>query len=81
MEQVMLLAFCLLCCIVCLIIGVNVGMKASHGEEIKLPNPVEKAQSFKDTQEYKKQQDAVETMLYNIDVYDGTGLGQKDIVQ
>lgn len=81
MEQVMLLAFCLLCCIVCLIIGVDVGMKASRGEEIKLPNPVEKAQSFKDTQEYRKQQDAVETMLYNIDVYDGTGLGQKDIVQ
>ena len=79
MEQILLLAFCLLCCIACLIIGVGVGMKASRGEEIKLPNPVQKVQEFKDTREYRKQQDAVETMLYNIDVYDGTGLGQKDI--
>lgn len=55
-------------------------MKASRGEEIKMPNPVEKVQTFKDSQEYRKEQEAVQTMLHNIDVYDGTGLGQKDIV-
>lgn len=79
MEQLLLVVFICLSNIVCLIVGAKVGQKAYRGEEIKLPNPVEKVQTFKESQEHRKEQEAVETMLYNIDVYDGTGLGQKDI--
>ena len=79
MDVLFLVAFICLTNVVCLIAGAKIGMKASRGEEIKLPNPVEKVKTFKETQEYKKEQEALDTMLYNIDVYDGTGLGQKDI--
>ena len=81
MDVLLLVVFICLSNIACLIVGVKVGQKAYRGEEIKLPNPVAKVQSFKDSQEYKKEQEALDTMLYNIDVYDGTGMGQKDIGQ
>ena len=82
MDVVLLVVFICLSNFICLIVGVKVGQKASRGEDIpiKLPNPVEKIQTMKDSQEYKKEREAIETMLYNIDVYDGTGMGQKDIV-
>lgn len=79
MDVLLLVVFICLTNVVCLIAGATIGMKASRGEEIKVPNPVEKVKSFKETQEYKKEQEALDTMMYNIDVYDGTGLGQKDI--
>ena len=79
MEQVLLVAVICLSNVACLIAGAKIGQKAYRGEEIKLPNPVEKAQSFKESQEYRKEQEALDTMLHNINVYDGTSLGQKDI--
>lgn len=79
MEYLLLVVFICLSNIACLIAGAKVGQKAYRGEEIKLPNPVEKVKSVKETQEYRKEQEALDTMLYNIDVYDGTGLGQRDI--
>lgn len=82
MEVMFLAVFISLSNLVCLIVGVKVGQKAHRGEDIaiKIPNPVQKVQSMKDSQEYKRDREAVETMLYNIDVYDGTGMGQKDIM-
>lgn len=81
MDVLLLVVFISLSNFICLIVGVKVGQKAYRGEDIKmkLPNPVEKVKTFKESQETKKEQEAVETMLYNIDVYDGTGLGQRDI--
>ena len=78
MDVLLLVVICL-SNVACLIVGVNVGLKASRGEEIKLSNPVEKVQSIKDAQEQRKEQEALDTMLHNIDVYNGTSLGQKDI--
>lgn len=80
MEQLLMVVFICLSNVACLIVGTKVGQKAYRGEEIKLPNPVEKVQSFKDSQEYKKEQENLDIMLHNIDVYDGTSLGQKDMV-
>lgn len=78
MDILLLVVICL-SNVFCLIVGVNVGQKASRGEEIKLPDPVAKVQAAKDAQEYRKEQEALDTMLHNIDVYDGTSVGQKDI--
>lgn len=80
MEQLLMVVFICLSNVACLIVGTKVGQKAYRGEEIKLPNPVAKVQSFKDSQEYKKEQENLDIMLHNIDVYDGTSLGQKDMV-
>jgi hypothetical protein len=81
MDVLLLVVFISLSNFICLVVGVKVGQKAYRGEDIKmkLPNPVEKVKTFRESQETKKEQEAVETMLYNIDVYDGTGLGQRDI--
>lgn len=78
MDVLLLVVFICLSNMACLIVGVNIGQKASRGEAIKLPDPVAKVQSFKDSQEHKKEQEAIDIMLHNIDVYDGTSLGQID---
>lgn len=80
MEEMLMVVFICLSNVACLIVGAKIGQKAYRGEEIRLPNHAEKEQALKDSQEYKREQEAVATMLHNIDVYDGTGLGQKDIV-
>lgn len=82
MDLMLLAVFISLSNLICLIVGVKVGQKAHRGEDIaiKIPNPVQKIQSMKEAREHNRDREAVETMLYNIDVYDGTGMGQKDIV-
>ena len=67
--------------IVCFMIGAKVGQKVSKGEEVKLPNvnPLEAYRAHKEKAEAQHQQSKIETILGNIDSYDGTGNGQKDI--
>ncbi len=65
--------------VVCLIVGAKIGQKVSRGEDIKFPNPIEKVEEFKEDRERKKEQEALDNMMYNIDNYNGTPLGQKDI--
>jgi hypothetical protein len=79
MEVLLPVVFICLSNVVCLIVGTKIGQNVTQGKKVKLPDPVAKIQSFKESQEYKKEQEALDTMLYNIDVYDGTSLGQKDI--
>lgn len=69
-----------LCC-VCFLIGAKVGQKVSNGERVELPsvNPIKAMQESKDRKEAEKEQDKVETILRNIERYDGTGKGQEDV--
>ena len=62
-------------------LGLKNGRKLKNNEEIKIPeiNPVKIVRNEIETFEQKKKQDAYDTMMANIDNYDGTGLGQKDI--
>lgn len=62
-------------------LGLKNGQKLKNNEEIKMPeiNPVKIVRNEIESFEEKKRQDAFETMMANIDNYDGTGLGQKDI--
>lgn len=65
------------------IICVIIGIKAGNGVNIKVPNPVEKVKEYKENKEAqyeeKQKQQALETMMHNIEVYDGTSMGQQDI--
>lgn len=67
--------------IVCFMIGAKVGQKVSKGEEVKLPsvNPLEAYRAHKEKEEAQLQQNRIDSILGNIDSYDGTGNGQKDI--
>lgn len=65
-----------------ILIGIILGQKLSKGREIKL-NPVkaikEEIKENKVSKEENLKKRRIDTMLQNIDSYDGTGLGQKQI--
>ena len=71
--------------IVSFVIGARVGQKVAKGEEVKLemPNPIKAIQEHKEINEEKreaeKELEILDIIADNIDNYDGTGLGQKEI--
>lgn len=80
-----LITACVVCLsnIICLLVGIKAGHTATKSEGVKISNPIEKAKARREqkelTQEQKQQQEAFKTMMHNIDVYDGTEAGQRDI--
>lgn len=68
-------------CIVCFLIGAKVGQTVSKGEDIKLPtmNPIEAYREHEQRKEARAEQERMETIMRNIETYDGTGEGQKDV--
>ena len=72
-------------CIVCFLIGVYVGEKVVKGESVEYSslNPVrsikesqEKKQAVKEAKEEAEKQ---AILMHNIEIYDGTSIGQKDV--
>lgn len=78
LEVMLLMAFNMFS----ILIGIVLGQKLSKGREIKL-NPVkaikEEIKENKVAKEENLRKRKIDTMLQNIDSYDGTGLGQKQI--
>ncbi len=62
-------------------LGLRNGQKLARQQEVKMPNvnPVTAIKEKKKEQEEKKEQEIIDIMLENIDNYDGTGIGQKEI--
>lgn len=81
METIALLFLFGIFIILAYTLGLKNGQKLKNDEEIKMPeiNPVKIVRNEIETFEQKKKQDVYDTMMANIDNYDGTGLGQKDI--
>lgn len=81
METIALLFLFGIFIILAYTLGLKNGQKLKNNEEIKIPeiNPVKIVRNEIETFEQKKKQDVYDTMMANIDNYDGTGLGQKDI--
>ena len=83
METIILVLSIGIMNILCFFIGAKVGQKVVKGEDIKLPNPIKAIEETKETWEFKKEQDEenerLKIQLENIDNYNGTPLGQKDI--
>ena len=67
--------------IVCFMVGAKVGQAVSKGEEVKLPNmnPLEAVREHNAKKEAEYQQSKNDTILRNIERYDGTGYGQEDV--
>lgn len=63
------------------LIGARTAQKAHKGEEIELPNinPVKAYEEHIGRIQANKEQEELNTMLENINNYDGTALGQKDV--
>ena len=70
-----------LLCILSFVIGARVGQKSVKSDEIKLPsiNPVKIINEMNESREQKKEQERYKIIAENIDNYDGTSIGQKDV--
>lgn len=69
--------------IICFYFGSLVGQKAVKGEKIELPNPIQAIQEIGKKREEDKEAEIerqkLEKILRNIEVYDGTFVGQEDV--
>ncbi len=67
--------------IACFLIGARVGQKVVNGEKIELPsiNPIEAIREHRAHKEADKEQERIDTIMRNIEGYDGTGIGQEDV--
>ncbi len=84
MEVVILLSILLIFAvsnIVCLIIGTKLGQTVAKGEPVELPsvNPLKVIREREERREAKAEAERVETIMQNIEGYDGTSRGQKDV--
>lgn len=68
-------------CIACFFVGAKVGQAASKGEPIELPKvePLKPIREHKERKQAKEEQDRYDAILRNIENYDGTEAGQKDV--
>lgn len=83
METIILVLSIGIMNILCFFIGAKIGQKVIKGENIKLPNPIKIIEETKESWEFKKEQEEererFERQMDNINNYNGTPLGQKDI--
>ena len=64
-----------------LAIGAKVGQKVVKDEPIETPtvNPFKAYREMKQQKEDEEAQNRIDTILRNIESYDGTGYGQEDV--
>lgn len=81
MEQILILVACGVMNILCFYIGAKVGQTVVKGETIEAPtvNPLKAAQENRDKKEAEIKQNRLDTIMQNIENYDGTGRGQQDV--
>ena len=67
--------------IFCFMVGARVGQKVAKDEEIKLPsfNPMDAIKAHEAKKEAEYQQSRFDTIMRNIDGYDGSSNGQEDV--
>lgn len=63
------------------IVGAKIGQSIVKGETIKMPdlNPINAIREKNDKKQAEWEQDRLNTILQNIETYDGTGRGQEDV--
>ena len=68
--------------IVCFFIGAKIGQKTAKGEEIKAPKVVTPKKMYEehlDKKEAEKELKKLDTIMQNLERYDGTAVGQEDV--
>jgi hypothetical protein len=79
MEVLLILAIGFIC-MACFLMGARVGQAVAKGEKVELPiNPMLSAKERQTKQEAEFEQNRLDTILHNIDRYDGTSDGQKEV--
>lgn len=70
---------CVLLCLSAFFIGLSTGLKVRNNKPMVVTTPATIVRERKRKKEEKKETDRVNTILANIEAYDGTGKGQKVI--
>ena len=67
--------------IVCFFIGAKVGQTVAKGEKIEMPtiDPMKPIREHQAKKEAEMAQDRLDTIMRNIESYDGTAKGQEDV--
>ena len=69
--------------VACFAVGAKVGQQVAKDEPVKVPNPVAEIKEARRKQEAQKEGDRqrkwLETVLENVDCYDGSAKGQKNV--
>lgn len=80
-EIIVLLAVTGIVYALCFMIGAKVGQQVSKGEKVEMPtvNPLKAVRDHKKIVEAEHRQTQHETIMHNIDAYNGTSYGQKDV--
>lgn len=81
METMAMIGLIGFLCIACFITGARVGQKVVKGQEISpiIKSPGRIITEIKENKEREKEIERSRIIAENIDNYDGTSLGQKDI--
>lgn len=68
-------------CVACFLAGAKLGQTVTKGEDIKLPslNPVQAVRDHKSRREAEVELDRFNTIMQNIEKYNGTPYGQEDV--
>ena len=79
--EVLTLAVFAIANIFCFVIGAKVGQAVSKGEKVEMPsiNPMEAIREHQAKKEAERKQDRMDVVMSNIDAYDGTSNGQRDV--
>jgi hypothetical protein len=67
--------------IACFIIGAKVGQAVSKGEKIETPtlNPLKAYRENEEKKKAQEEQDKISVIMSNLEAYNGTSDGQKDV--
>lgn len=67
--------------ILCFMIGAKVGQAVQKGEKIELPtvNPMDMVREHREKKEAENEKSRMDTIMSNIDAYDGTGRWQSNV--
>ena len=68
-------------CLACFMAGAKVGQAVVRGKEIEMPsvNPIEAMRERNAKKEAEYNQERIDTIMRNIESYDGTSNGQEDV--
>ena len=81
METIMLICLIAFFMLLSFIVGARVGQQVVKGQEVQLPKiePIKTIREYNESKEAKQEQEKYKIIAENIDNYNGTPYGQKDI--
>ena len=79
METLLLIAVVSGMNLLCFLAGARIRQKVDRGEDLKIVSPAEVVQQREKQKQEDREMAILEAQLQNIDIYDGTSKGQKEI--